>query len=535
MKKKVIIMGGGIGGLTVAHELADSNNKYEIHIYEKNSIIGGMARSGVKIRNGVELPTEYCWRIYGPNYDNLRSILKQIPLKNDREKTVHDNLVDISDYMVADQNTIIHMNNRLKTLLEIRHVFKYVPFRQKYTVLSKILYCFLISTDRLNKLDNTSWNEFIDSDNILCHDMKKYIIDIMGPYLGADARQVNVPSVAKTLESFKVFNRPISVMNSPTNEAWFDHWKVYLENKGVYFHMNSEISKIESDGNTIQSITLENNELIKGDIFFCSLPVEKVSQITSLSIPGITELAQRGHQLMVSIQLYFDKKINFTNKYTAMYIPDSPWQLVIEPQGSIWGKTYSDIHDLWSVGLCDHIRPGNLIKKPFLECSHLEIQQEVWHQILNSELCSHLALDKVCVLDYNVWDTYQYNGKLIETHEPKFSTNKGTYFLRPKNKTEYENLYFATGYTQTETDMFEMESAAESGKRAARYLEKHIKVFSCDRPLFLTPYRFLDAIFPKFNLYRFFPIGWFCLGLPISMLFSLFTPIKRWRHNSRAN
>lgn len=41
-------------------------------------------------------------------------------------------------------------------------------------------------------------NEYIDPKNSLCHDMKKYIVDIMGPYLGADYRQVNVPSVGSS-------------------------------------------------------------------------------------------------------------------------------------------------------------------------------------------------------------------------------------------------------------------------------------------------------------------------------------------------
>jgi len=43
---KIIIMGSGIGGLTVAHELVSSiDSNYEIHLYERHDIIGGMARS----------------------------------------------------------------------------------------------------------------------------------------------------------------------------------------------------------------------------------------------------------------------------------------------------------------------------------------------------------------------------------------------------------------------------------------------------------------------------------------------------------
>jgi hypothetical protein len=251
------------------------------------------------------------------------------------------------------------------------------------------------------------------------------------------------------------------------------------------------------------------------DVFFCSLPIESVANLTSLKIPGISELALLAHQMMVGIQLYFDKKIPLAIKNTAMYIPDSPWQLVIEPQGSIWNKSYGDICDFWSIGLCDPIRPGLMIKKPFLECSHEEIKNEVWHQIITSELGSHLNLEEIKILDHNVWDSYVFNGTRLETYEPKFSTNKGTFKLRPDNKTKFKNFHFATAYTKTDTDMFEMESAAESGKRAAKLLEQSVRVITINRPLFFSFYQWLDSLLPQINLYKHFPFIFFCLGLPM--------------------
>ena len=38
MKKKIAIIGSGISGITAGYELS---KKYEIHIYEKNSYLGG--------------------------------------------------------------------------------------------------------------------------------------------------------------------------------------------------------------------------------------------------------------------------------------------------------------------------------------------------------------------------------------------------------------------------------------------------------------------------------------------------------------
>lgn len=515
MTIKIAILGAGIGGLTVAHELANSaSTDYEIHVYERQAVIGGMARSACKQYGEQRLPTEYCWRIYGPNYDNLREILKQIPLIDNPSKTVHDNLIDIPEYLIADQDRVFTMNNQPKTLMNLRLAFKKVPFRQKMDVLTKILYCFMISDQRLNAMDRMSWKEYIDPDDKLCPDMRKYIIDIMGPYLGAEPLKVNVPSVVKTLESFKLLNRPLSVMNGPTSEAWFTHWKAWLERHGVIFHFDTEVIDLCGSSTDIDYALLSNGDKIKADVFFCSLPIERAAKLDSLTMPNLKPLAQQARQLMVSMQLYFDKKIQLPADKTAMYIPDSPWQLVIEPQGALWKKSYGDIADLWSIGLCDPVRPGLLIKKPFIQCTPEEIKTEVWHQITSSGFGSLLNLQSVKIIDYNLWDSYVFNGTGLETDEPKFSTNKGTWFLRPDNKTPYNNLHFATGYTKTDTDMFEMESAAESGKRAAKRIEKKVKVYKCNRPLFFSIYRGIDSLIPGINLYnKGSPFLWFIPGL----------------------
>jgi len=136
-------------------------------------------------------------------------------------------------------------------------------------------------------------------------------------------------------------------------------------------------------------------------------------------------------------------------------------------------------------------------------------------------------LGTIQVVDYNVWDTYRFNGQVLETVEPKFSTNKGTWYLRPNNATTFNNLYIASAYTKTETDMFEMESAAESGRRAARLIEKSIRVIPSNRPELFAPYRWLDSLFKPINLYQYATLGWFFLGLPIAIIYLIATIIGK--------
>lgn len=65
-------------------------------------------------------------------------------------------------------------------------------------------------------------------------------------------------------------------------------------------------------------------------------------------------------------------------------------------------KGFQGAYLFWSIGLCDPVHPGLLIKKPFVECSHKEIKQEVWYQITQSEFNQYLHLDLVQITDYNV-------------------------------------------------------------------------------------------------------------------------------------
>ena len=89
MKKTVFIFGGGISGLTVAHELINKN--YIVHLFEKDTIIGGMAKTR---REQDSIPSEHSWRGFGPHYKNLFNVMKQIPIDTGKVsgKTVYNNL-----------------------------------------------------------------------------------------------------------------------------------------------------------------------------------------------------------------------------------------------------------------------------------------------------------------------------------------------------------------------------------------------------------------------------------------------------------
>jgi len=70
----IIIFGGGLSGLTLAHEL--SKRGFKILIIEKDNELGGMVRSNIEAN---KIPSEHSWRGYAPFYKNTFQLMKEIP------------------------------------------------------------------------------------------------------------------------------------------------------------------------------------------------------------------------------------------------------------------------------------------------------------------------------------------------------------------------------------------------------------------------------------------------------------------------
>ena len=71
-KPKILIIGGGIGGLSCATALAETG-KFDISIYESDILGGQASTQKSKLCN-----TEISWRVFGCSYKNLFKIINDI-------------------------------------------------------------------------------------------------------------------------------------------------------------------------------------------------------------------------------------------------------------------------------------------------------------------------------------------------------------------------------------------------------------------------------------------------------------------------
>jgi len=54
---KVIVLGGGVAGLSAAHELVERG--FEVEVYEKSALVGGKARSVTKVGSGMAVDVTF--------------------------------------------------------------------------------------------------------------------------------------------------------------------------------------------------------------------------------------------------------------------------------------------------------------------------------------------------------------------------------------------------------------------------------------------------------------------------------------------
>lgn len=279
------------------------------------------------------------------------------------------------------------------------------------------------------------------------------------------------------------------LLNAPTNDAWLDPWMAYLKEKGVNYQLNAEVEKINCDGHIITGAVIKKDGQqfeVKGDYYISALPVEVMA--TKIN----DELIDADHSLkniielescvswMNGIQFYLKENINIVNGHT-IYI-DTPWALTSVSQRQFWPHVdFNNIGDgtvkgVLSVDVSDWETPGTLFKdengnfKAAENCSSEEIKEEVWYQLKKSlNIETEVLTDNMLhswFLDPDVIILLKDRPHKDINIEPLLVNKKNTWILRPEASTKIPNLFLASDYVRTYTDLATMEGANEAARRA---------------------------------------------------------------------
>ena len=101
MSNRVVVLGGGVGGLSAAHELIERG--FDVTVYERQDVFGGKARSLSVPNTGTEgrrdLPGEHGFRFFPAFYKHLPDTMMRIA--DPSNTSVFNNLVHATRIHVA--------------------------------------------------------------------------------------------------------------------------------------------------------------------------------------------------------------------------------------------------------------------------------------------------------------------------------------------------------------------------------------------------------------------------------------------------
>src|ERR687890_425969 len=333
----VAVLGGGVAGLSAAHELAERG--FSVTVYEQRDAPGGKARSipyaGSGTDGRADLPGEHGFRFFPGFYRHLPDTMGRIPLGG---RTVADHLVGATRILFAQAggpNEIIapaHLPESADDFAVLARFLREaatqvgVPVHE-YAILVERLLTLLTSCDerREEQWENQSWWE----------------------YTGAERR-------------------------------------------------SAAFQRFLADGLTRTLVAARGREMsartggmIPADFYVAALPVEIMRQLAS---PALRAAEPRLHGLdrlvtrwMNGVLFYLDKDVPLVNGH-AIYI-DSEWALTSISQKQFWPGVDlarggdGRVRGVLSVDVSEWQRPGRRTGKVAQLCSTEEIFEEVWGQL----------------------------------------------------------------------------------------------------------------------------------------------------------
>jgi len=499
MGQTVVILGGGIGGLSTAHELAERG--FDVRVFESKPIFGGKARSIPVPNSAVEgrklLPGEHGFRFFPGFYRHVHDTMSRIPFR-DNPRGVLDNLVPTTRTALARAGAPDMLvcsrfpRDRHDWKTAIRGAldfFRVIPIRDLVHYVRRLL-VWLTSCDerRLHEYEHVPWWDFTQANDrspgyqqFLGQGFTRLMVAIRAEEgstrtVGAIGLQLGLGLLTHGVDVD-------SVLSGPTNEMWIDPWVAHLERLGVVFQHDATVRQIHVDDQRITHVTLEHDGHlmdVSADYFVAALPVEVMSALLTEDLkraaPSMANIGRLRTAWMNGIQFYLARRAPIVHGH-IVYV-DSPWALTSVSQDQFWQSIdlsdYGDgeVKGILSVDISDWVTPGMLYGKPAKECDPVEIKNEVWLQMLahlDAEGQKQLTNAKIMrwFLDPSI--VFPNPSKAVNL-EPLLINTVGSLADRPEAWTEIPNLFLAADYVRTGTDLACMEAANEAGRRATNAL-----------------------------------------------------------------
>ena len=506
--RTVAVLGGGMAGLTVAHELAERG--FRVDVYERNEL-GGKARSipvaGTAAGGRRALPGEHGFRFFPGFYHHVPDSMRRIPYEGNANG-VWDNLVDTTEMKVertggrpdaqlfglAPDPAAVMSVDGLRALITETVGQRGVPPHEAAYFTERLL-VFLTSCDerRYGQWENVSWWDFVGAESrseeykhLIARGMTRTLVAAKEEV--ASTRTIGNMGEAIVMNAMGRGNDGVvdRVLDAPTNEAWINPWVKLLRKLGVRFHAGQRVERLAMRGGRVVAAQVRDRggrrREIEADWFVSAMPAERARKLWSREVLAADPSLELMNELFVDwmngIQFYLRRPLDLIHGHVTF--ADAPWALTALTQGQFWAerdfqRDYGDgsVVDCLSIDISDWDTPGILYGKPAKLCRREQVMREVWAQIsehLNDEGAEVLTDDIVHSWHLDPAIQWSRAHGANRNAERLLVNTVGSWEKRPQASTAIPNLFLAGDYVQTDVDLATMEGANESGREAVNRL-----------------------------------------------------------------
>ena len=498
--RRVLVIGGGVAGLTAAHELAERG--FEVTVVERRAW-GGKSRSipvpGSAVAGRSPLPGEHGYRFVPGFYRHLPDTMARIPSLDDG-RSVWDHMVAQSGVRYAriggreDPVVLSHRagavdrgftRRQLRAWSQqMRHlgVGRYLGFCRRFLV-------FATSSDerRFGEWEHTTWWDFVNAEaqgpefqKVLVDGVSQHLVAARGDL--ASTRSIGTLGEAYVYAALRLSTTGENgvVLDAPSSEAWIDPWVAHLGSLGAVCLLGVSVDAIEFSDGRVSAVTVSGPgaaaRRIEADWFVCATAVSEARTLLDDDVlavdPSLAGLRELRTEWMNGIQFFLTRPVPVING-PVDYI-DSPWALVSGSQAQWWKRdlaAYGDgtVREVLSVNISNFTSPGVLFGKPARECSPQEMAAEVLAQVrqaLDVPGRPSIIPDDI-VHSWFLDPALRMDGGVMVNDEPLIVSYAGSWNARPTATTKVPNLFLAGDYVRDNLSCATMESANQTGRLAA--------------------------------------------------------------------
>jgi uncharacterized protein with NAD-binding domain and iron-sulfur cluster len=406
----VAVFGGGIAGLTAAHELAGRG--FAVTLYEARAW-GGKARStqmpGTATDGRLPLPGEHGWRTFFGFYQNTVESFRRIP--SPAGGTVFDHLVGANDHVLARdggrRDLLVPLSapepgdlapDRIVDTLTGAALELDLP-PEAAAHLARRMLVFLSSCDarRHGQWETTTWEDFSGAARF--SDDYRHVVGAFSEVVQASKSSITAARFSALVLELVLYNAagvnsngPVfRFLDAPTNEALIDPWLAELGRLGVDLRLGDALTRIVARDGRIAGCEVTRGgrpRRVEADFYVCALPVERARRLWSRDVlrldPSLAAMNELSTGWMNGIKLFLREEVP-VSRGIVVYL-DSPWLLTSVSQAQLWPASFAERYgdgqtrESFSVIISDWFTPGRT-GRAASECTPEQLIDEIWAQI----------------------------------------------------------------------------------------------------------------------------------------------------------